>query len=177
MTNASLREEVRDDVADLEEYAARGEQPPHCRGYRIRVNDKRFVVHQSVITGREVLELAGFLPPERYSLVLGMRAEKPKMIGLDAQVDLTMPGVERFEVEEKRLVRIKVNEHEVQVEGPRATGLEIKQAAINAGVGIQLDFVLSEELPNGRTRVIGDHDVVILREGTCFVAVAPDDNS
>jgi hypothetical protein len=177
MTNTSLHEEIREEIADLEDYAARGVRPPHCRGYRIRVNNKHFVVHKGVVLGREVLELAGLVPPERYFLEVRIRGEKPRAVGLDTQVDLTAPGVERFEAEERGLVRIKVNEHEVQVEGPRATGLQIKEAAIKAGVGIQLDFVLTEELPGGRTRPIGDHDVVVLREGACFVAVAPDDNS
>lgn len=177
MTNASLHEEIREEIADLEEYAARGMRPPHCRGYCIRVNDKHLVVHRSVVLGREVLELSGLVPPERYFLELRIRGEKPRVVGLDTQVDLTAPGVERFEAEERRLVRIKVNEHEIQVEGPRATGLEIKVAAIKAGVGIHLDFILTEELPGGRTRPVGDHDLVVLRDGACFVAVAPDDNS
>lgn len=177
MTNASSQEEVLDEVADLEEYAARGARVPRCRGYRIRVNDKHIVVHHAVVRGREVLELAGLLPPERYCLQLRIRGEKPRIVGLDTQIDLTAPGVEHFEAEERRLVRIKVNEHEVQIQGPKATGLEIKQAAINAAVGIQLDFVLTEELPNGRTRPIGDNDLIVLHEGACFVAVAPDDNS
>jgi hypothetical protein len=177
MNNTSLQEEIREEIADLEEYAARGARPPICRGYRIRVNHQHFVVHKAVVLGREVLELAGLIPPERYFLELRTRGEKPRVIGLDTQVDLTAPGIERFEAEARKLVRIKVNEHEVPVEGPKATGLEIKQAAIKAGVGIQLDFVLTEELPGGRTRPVGDQDLVTLREGACFVAVAPDDNS
>lgn len=177
MTNASAGREMHDEIADVEEYAARGERPPLCRGYRIRVNDKPFVIHHAVVSGRDVLELAELAPPERYVLLLRVRGEEPRVIGIDTQVDLTAPGVERFAALERGPIRIKVNEQEVTVEGPTASGLEIKQAAIRAGVSIQPDFVLSEELPNGRTRIIGDDDLVLLREGTCFVAVAPDDNS
>ena len=57
------------------------------------------------------------------------------------------------------------------------TGLEIKQAAIAQGVPIQLDFVLSEELPNGRTHVVRDHDVVTVNKHSRFVAIPNDDNS
>lgn len=75
------------------------------------------------------------------------------------------------------LVEITVNERPVTVEGPRVRGLQIKEAAIAQGVPIELDFVLSEELEQGRTKIIGDPDVVTVTEHSRFDAVAPDDNS
>ena len=167
---------VLEEIVDLEEHSKHGIRPPRCRGYRIRVNDERIVVHKEVVTGGEVLELAGLRPPERYCLRLRLRGERPRLIGHDTQVDLTLPGTERFLADELRPIPVKVNEHEVIVEGPKTTGLAIKEAAVKAGL-IQLDFVLSIELPNGRTKIIGDNDVIFLEEGACFVAVAPDDNS
>jgi hypothetical protein len=74
-------------------------------------------------------------------------------------------------------IEITVNGREVTVQGPRTTGLEIKRAAIARGVNIQLDFVLSEEIGDRRTRVIGDGDVVAVHPRSKFIAVAPDDNS
>lgn len=74
-------------------------------------------------------------------------------------------------------VTITVNERTVIVTGPRLTGLEIKQAAIAQGVPIRTDFLLSEELPNGRTRIVGDGDTVTVTKNSRFDAVAPDDNS
>ena len=61
----ALREEILDEIADLEEYARQGKRPPLCRGYRIRVNGERFVVQDPCTTGREILELAGLTPPEQ----------------------------------------------------------------------------------------------------------------
>jgi len=85
------------------------------------------------------------------------------------------------EVHDKRgkehLVTITVNEKAVEIAGPKATGLEIKQAAIAQGVKIDLSFVLSEELPNRKTRIVGDTDVVTVNKESRFIAVAPDDNS
>lgn len=57
------------------------------------------------------------------------------------------------------------------------TGLEIKQAAIAQGVPIQIDFVLSEELANGRTQIVGDNETVTVNKRSKFHAVSPDDNS
>lgn len=74
-------------------------------------------------------------------------------------------------------VTITVNERPVVVTGPRLTGLEIKQAAVTQGVPIRIDFLLSEELPNGRTRIVGDTDTVTVTKHSRFDAVAPDDNS
>jgi hypothetical protein len=74
-------------------------------------------------------------------------------------------------------VTISVNEQPVRVNGHSATGAEIKAAAVAQGVHIQQNFVLQEELPNGKSRVVGDHDDVRLREGLRFTAIMPDDNS
>src|SRR4051794_24182342 len=51
------------------------------------------------------------------------------------------------------LFTITVNGSPVSVAGPKTTGRQIKQAAIDGGVPIQLDFILSEELPNRKTRL------------------------
>lgn len=79
--------------------------------------------------------------------------------------------------EERHPVAVKVNGQPVTVEGPRTDGAAIKAAAIAQGVKIQPDFVLSEELSNRRTRIIGDAEVVTVTPESHFVAVAPDDNS
>jgi hypothetical protein len=74
-------------------------------------------------------------------------------------------------------VEITVNEQPVTLEGTHATGAEIKAAAIQQGVAIQQTFVLQEELPNGRSKIIRDDDRVPLRKHLRFTAIAPDDNS
>jgi hypothetical protein len=81
------------------------------------------------------------------------------------------------EQEHDREVQILVNEHPVHMRRGDATGLQIKEAAIAQGVAIQPEFVLSEELGERRSRVIGDNQKVEMREHLKFVAVAPDDNS
>lgn len=77
----------------------------------------------------------------------------------------------------KPLVTITVNTKPVKIEGPKATGLQIKQAAIEQGVDIQLDYELAEIRPNGEERIVGDDDVVTINKNAEFVATAGDDNS
>ena len=88
--------EIVDQIVDLEEYAKAGKQPPLSKGYRFRVNGEAFVVKQPVITGREVLTVAGLLPAEDYTLRLKMVGGKPEKVGLDEKVDLRRRGIEKF---------------------------------------------------------------------------------
>jgi hypothetical protein len=75
------------------------------------------------------------------------------------------------------LFAITVNTKPVSLAGPKTTGRAIKEAAIAAGVPIQLGFILSEELANRKTRLVRDDDEVSLHEGSAFVALENDDNS
>ncbi len=99
-TNITMasKEEILDEIADLEEYARKGKQPPLCKGYRIRVNRKKFVVHKPSPTGREILSEAGFCPPGNYTLRMKVLGGRPKKIAIDEPVDLTVRGVEKFKV-------------------------------------------------------------------------------
>jgi len=75
------------------------------------------------------------------------------------------------------LFTVTVNGSHVSLSGPKTTGRLIKQAAIDAGVPIQLDFILSEELANRKTRLVRDDEEVSIHEGSAFVALQNDDNS
>ena len=81
------------------------------------------------------------------------------------------------EDERHRTVTVTVNEQPVKLHGREATGAQIKAAAIAQGVHIQPNFVLQQELPNGKSKIVGDEDCVHLREHMRFTAIAPDDNS
>ena len=76
-----------------------------------------------------------------------------------------------------RPVPVEVNNKPVKIDGPTATGLQIKKAAIDQGVSIELDFVLAMEGPDGKHIIIGDSDEVSLQYGEKFYATTPDDNS
>jgi hypothetical protein len=85
---------------------------------------------------------------------------------------------EHHEDHKEHIVTITVNEDPVKVAGPKATGRQIKEAAIAQGVKIDLGFILSVEKGGpGQTQVVGDNDEVTVHKESRFVAVAPDDNS
>lgn len=76
-----------------------------------------------------------------------------------------------------RPVPIKVNKKPVKVDGPTATGLQIKQAAIEQDVGIQLDFHLFVIGGDDKEARVRDGESVELHRDQGFSAVAGDDNS
>ena len=99
----------------------------------------------------------------------------PKLIDDEDRVDLRHRGVEHFITKPAIDVDITVNEKTVPIMRGRRTGLEIKTAAINAGVNIQLTFTLSEDKPGGR--IIGDTDTVYIKGGEAFLAIDDHDDS
>ena len=76
-----------------------------------------------------------------------------------------------------RPVFITVNRKEVKVDGPKVSGLAIKEAAIEQGLPIELDFTLAEETSDGKRKNIGDRDIVDVTDKSVFWATAGDDNS
>lgn len=72
---------------------------------------------------------------------------------------------------------ITINNKPVTVVGPRLTGREIKQAAIEQGLAIKIEFILSELLPNGRAQIVGDDDPVTVNKNSKFTANDDDDDS
>ena len=89
-------EQVLDDIIDLEEYAKRGEKPPLAKGYRVKINGDQYVLHDPMPTGRAILTVGDLLPPENYTLRVKRAGEPLRKVGLDEQIDLRHPGVEKF---------------------------------------------------------------------------------
>lgn len=93
---------VADAPIDLEEYAQAGKPPPKGKEYRIRVDEQQFVV-SSPITGRQILDLVGADPATHYVTVRIRGGHPPvREVGLDEQVDLATPGLERFFVRSRQ---------------------------------------------------------------------------
>jgi hypothetical protein len=74
-------------------------------------------------------------------------------------------------------VDVTVNNQPVRLHERRVSGAQIKEAAIDQGVHLDLGFQLWLELQGGRERQIGDADEITVHEGARFTAIAPDDNS
>ena len=73
--------------------------------------------------------------------------------------------------------QIEVNRKPVDVEGPLTTGLAIKEAAIEQGVSIGMDFQLAKVDPDGKHIIVGNSDKVDVSDFKIFFATRGDDNS
>lgn len=91
-----MTEKEKQEIVDIEEFAKEGKTPPKKRRYRIRVDRTKFVVNVECMTGREILELAGKLPVEKFSLRQKFRGGSVVKIDYDEKVDFTKPGIEKF---------------------------------------------------------------------------------
>ena len=85
--------------------------------------------------------------------------------------------MDREHASNERHVKCSVNETVVTLVGERHGPTDIKQAAIEQGVEIKQDFVLSIEYEPQKTRILAEEEVIVVETDTCFVAVAHDDNS
>jgi hypothetical protein len=142
----------------------------------IVIDGVRLTWTQEVITGRTVKLLAR--QPDTELVVLLERGDKPpRIIRDDEEVQIGRPGLERFYLRPPAEVEIRVNNREVKIHHGWRTGAEIKKAAMAQGVDIQLSFTLSQDLPDGTSKVIGDSDRVWIKGGEEFLAVDDHDDS
>ena len=68
--------------------------PP--KSYKFKVRNDVYETPDRFITGRQVLEMAKLIPPENYKLDLKTQGNHYREIGLEEQVDLAEPGIEKF---------------------------------------------------------------------------------
>lgn len=69
---------------------------PQAKKYKFKVRNEVFETEDQFITGREVLETAGLIPPNAYKLDLKTKGNRYQEIGLEDTVDLSNPGIEKF---------------------------------------------------------------------------------
>ena len=85
-----------EEYIDIEEYAKTGKTPPKGKKYLIKVDKALYKIKVETLTGREILNLAGKTPVERFQLNQKQRGGVVKKIGYSETVDFTTPGIERF---------------------------------------------------------------------------------
>lgn len=66
------------------------------KSYKFKVRNDVYETPNRFITGRQVLEMAGLIPPENFKLDLKTQGNHYREIGLEEQVDLAEPGIEKF---------------------------------------------------------------------------------
>ncbi len=113
-------------------------------------------------------------------VVLEREDEPDREIDDQEQVDLSKRGLEKFKfhpVEKIVVIFVNGEKNPVNIKRGVHTGRDIKQTAIDQGVKIKIDFILSLEKGSGDTQIIGDTDLVKVKAKQHYIAVADDENS
>ena len=84
------------EIIRIEEHVSVLQRKPKAKTYAFLVGKTRLEVTDPLITGRRILELAGKIPPEKYTLRQVEHAGVLRVIELNDVVDLCEPGIERF---------------------------------------------------------------------------------
>ena len=88
-------EECEVDEVDLEDEAKAGRKPKKARRYRLRIDKDKYVSDREILTGREILALAG-KTTEKFVLTQKIHKGGTVQIAPDQKVDLREKGIERF---------------------------------------------------------------------------------
>lgn len=85
-----------EEIIIVEDFSKENRPIPRAKGYKVRVDKDHLVFHEEYVTGRQILEKAGRLPPEKYILREVCVNGSLEKIGLDERVHLRKHGLEKF---------------------------------------------------------------------------------
>ena len=84
------------DPIDIEDCGKHGRPPPKGQKYRITIDREKYLVEEEKISGEQILARAG-KTSEEWALNQKLAGGKRERIKADDFVDLSQPGIERFE--------------------------------------------------------------------------------
>lgn len=93
--------------------------------YKFNVKSISFDSEKQIITGKEILEIAGFVPVDDFQLLLEIDEKTLEPIQLSEEVDLSKPGNEKFIVERLNEVQVFVNDEKYEFKNTFLTPREI----------------------------------------------------
>lgn len=93
--------------------------------FKFKVNKKQLSSDDKIISGSEILKIAGFEPEEDFDLYKKIHGHKYEPIQLDENVNLEEPGIEKFKVIVRKAIKFQVDDEEYQTEDIELTPIEI----------------------------------------------------
>jgi Multiubiquitin len=94
-TIISSQSEALIELEDLEQASQENRAVRRAHNYKIRIDRIHYVVAVHDMSGRQILELAGKNPPERWQL-WQYHGKHKHLVALDTVVNFCAPGIERF---------------------------------------------------------------------------------
>lgn len=84
------------EIIDVHDHCHNGEPVPKDCKYKIMIDREKYVVEQECMTGKEILQLTGKTPPDRFQLRQKFKDGRVITIKNNQTVCFTEPGVEKF---------------------------------------------------------------------------------
>lgn len=148
-------------IHELEVHAAQGTPVPKSGQYKVRVDDKRYVLDDPKPTGRQLIDLTGVRPIDEYLIFLKLRGGGFEEIRLNETVDLTRNGTERFlTFDSAASYRFEIDGERIEWGAKLITGLRLKQIA---GVD-PVTYALWREVRRAEDQPVSDDDMIDLSE-------------
>jgi hypothetical protein len=95
-TDNTNPQEIPSEYIDIEEYTKAEKEPPKGKKYLIKIDKALYKVDHECLTGREILEVAGKLPVERFQLNIKRKGGEVKKVSYAEKICFSEPGIERF---------------------------------------------------------------------------------
>jgi len=134
-------------------------EPP--RTFQVQIDDKTFKIKDPVVTGRQLLDLAGKKPADDFVVLQFLSDGLLEDVRLDETTDLRQPGAERFlTFKSDRIFRFILDDREFNWAAPRITGRTLKNLAqVDADL-----FDVWQEIRGAEDRKIADREEANLDE-------------
>ena len=95
--------------------------------FKFKINNVVLSAESQVITGTEILTIGGFQPPEDFELYLKLEGKEFEPIQFDENVDLGLPGIEKFIVNPKKPLKFWVDDEKYETDEIELTPTQILQ--------------------------------------------------
>jgi len=95
--------------------------------FKFKIKNVEFSSENQVIAGNVILTIGGFQPPEDFELYLELHGKEFEPIQFDENVDLGLPGIEKFIVNPKKLLKFLVDDEKYETDEIELTPTQILQ--------------------------------------------------
>lgn len=119
---------------------------PKNHKYKVKIDNGIFVFQHKIVKGKEILEKAGKIPIECFTLYQKFRNHDFEKIDFDEEVDLSKPGIERFSVKPPEVFNYFVDDEPETTDQEKLTPNQILELA---GITPVSDYYLVQIKPDG----------------------------
>jgi hypothetical protein len=121
--------ETQQEIIDIETLTREGRIPSEGKWYRVKIDAEYHIFLKQYVTGKEILEKAGFIPCECFWLYQKLKNCDFEKIDLAEEIDLAKPGIEHFVIKTAETFHYFVDKEPETTDQKELTPNQILEAA------------------------------------------------